>query len=797
MWDATGLSRSRTNTALLKIRVAAIWRRKWARVGAAALAATALTACFAAGYYYVSFSRMIDERLTGERQRVLPRVFARPLELRRGQSLTDRQLVDRLNDLGYTQREQPEKPGEFTIGDGAVSIMPRAKELAGQVVRVVFRAPAPPVRNAARRPAPRAADRVQRLEVGKRVPERLTLDAPLLTSLIAGEREKRRPVALAAIPPHVVQAVLAIEDRRFYEHPGIDPIGMTRALFTNLFGNRPYLEGASTITQQLARNFFLTDEIAAEAAAGRRSLARKIREQFMSLVLERRASKDEILELYLNDVYLGQRGSFAIHGIAQAARLFFGKDVTNLSLGEAAVIAGIIQSPASRSPFAHPDRAMDRRNVVLSAMAEAGYITADAAEHTSKAPLQVVQRALEAEAPYFVDYVGQTVAQDYPGLTTTANQAVDVYTTLDLHLQRLAQDAVRNGLTRVDQALSRRRRKGRAEAALIAVDPRTGEVLSLVGGRSYNQSQYNRAVVARRQPGSVFKPFVYLAAFEESVHLGSADLTPASLVVDEPSTWEVNAQAWSPENYEREYDGLITFRRALALSRNIATIRVAERTGYEQVADVWKRLGIGTPPKPYPSIALGVFEATPLEIAAAYTIFPNRGTLRPLRHIAKIESGGKNVTKRQPASKTITQPDTTFLVTNMMRSVINEGTGAAVRGAGFTLDAAGKTGTTNDLRDAWFVGFTPELLTVVWVGFDDNQPLGLSGSQAALPIWSEFMTRALAGHANVPFDPPENVSFVQIDPDTGKLAQPTCPRTISEGFIVGTEPSQTCDLHRF
>jgi penicillin-binding protein 1B len=767
-------------------------------MGAAVLAVPTLGLCFAGGYYYVSFGRMIDERLAGERQRTLPRVFARPLELRRGQSLTDRQLVDRLNDLGYTQREQAEKPGEFTVGDGSIAIVPRVRQLDGQVVRVVFRPPSPPVRNAARRQPPRRGDRVQRLEIGKRTSERLALDAPLLTSLIAGEREKRRPVALSAIPPHVVQAVLAIEDRRFYEHPGVDPIGMVRALFTNLFGNRPYLEGASTITQQLARNFFLTDAMAAEQAAGRRSIVRKLREQFMSLVLERRASKDEILELYLNDVYLGQRGSFAIHGVAQAARLFFGKDVTNLALGEAAVIAGIIQSPASLSPFAHADRALERRNVALAAMADAGYITADVAARASKSPMQIVQRALEAEAPHFVDYVGQTIAQQYPGLTTTADQAVDVYTTLDLHLQRLAQDAVRTGLTRVDQALSRRRRKGRAEAALIAVDPRTGELLALVGGRSYNQSQFNRAVAARRQPGSVFKPFVFLAAFEEATRRGSTDVTPAALVIDEPTTWDVNDQVWSPENYEREYDGIITFRRALALSRNIATIKVAEGAGYDQVADVWKRLGVGTPPKPYPSIALGVFEATPLEIATAYTVFPNLGTVRSLRHIAKIESGGQDVTRRpRTTSKGIAQRDTTFLVTNMMRGVINEGTGASVRGAGFALDAAGKTGTTNDLRDAWFVGFTPELLTVVWVGFDDNQPLGLSGSQAALPIWTEFMARALAGRPNVPFETPENISFVDIDPDTGKLALPTCPRSVSEAFIVGTEPAQRCELHRF
>jgi penicillin-binding protein 1B len=320
----------------------------------------------------------------------------------------------------------------------------------------------------------------------------------------------------------------------------------------------------------------------------------------------------------------------------------------------------------------------------------------------------------------------------------------------------------------------------------------------MVGGRSYNQSQYNRVVMSRRQPGSVFKPFVYLTAFEEALNNGDANITPASLVEDTPTTWEFDDQVWSPENYEAEYDGSITFRRALAKSRNVATIKVAERAGYEHVADLWKRLRIGNPPKAYPSIALGVFEATPFEIATAYTVFPNLGTLRPLRHILRIDTGGRNVAKAPIAPVSdIARPDTTFLVTNMMRSVIDEGTGAGVRGAGFTLDAAGKTGTTNDLRDAWFVGFTPTLLTVVWVGYDENQPLGLSGSQAALPIWVEFMNRALAGTPSLPFAPPDGVTFVDIDKDTGRLATPACPRVLSEAFLAGTEPLEPCELHRF
>jgi penicillin-binding protein 1B len=532
-------------------------------------------------------------------------------------------------------------------------------------------------------------------------------------------------------------------------------------------------------------------------SARERSVRRKALEMWVSVVLSSRASKDAILEMYLNDIPLGQRGSFAIYGVAEGSRLFFGKDVINVTLAEAATIAGVIQSPSALSPFNNPARCKERRNVVLGAMVDAGYITQDQATRAAHDPLVVVQRALEAEAPYFVDYVGQTLSDQYPGLTTTTNEAVDVYTTLDLHLQRLAQDAVRDGLTNVDRLLSRRRRKGKAEASLISIDPKTGEILAFVGGRSYNQSQYDRAIVSRRQPGSVFKPFVYLTAFEQALAHGRTDVTPASITNDEPETFEFDDQVWTPENYEGTYDGAITYRRALAHSRNLGTIHVAEQAGYDNIAALWKSLGVGNPPKAYPSITLGVFEATPYEIATAYTIFPNGGVIRPLRNLLRVTRGGKDVTKKTTGEpKRVARPETTFLVTNMMRSVLNEGTAASARANGFTLDAGGKTGTTNDLRDAWFAGFTPDLLTVVWVGFDDNQPVGLSGAQAALPIWTQFMKAATAGRSSVPFDVPDGVSFVDICAESGKLPAPSCPKTIKESFVAGTEPTQTCEIHR-
>jgi penicillin-binding protein 1B len=778
-------------------RMAEFVRRPWVRKAALAAAVPAVLLSFVVGYYYVVFARDIDARLRGARQRVVPRVFARPLELRRGQAMTERQLVDRLNDLGYAERPDPAHPGEFALGDGSIAIQPRSKELKGQLVRVIFRAPprrgAPP-----RRQPQRPPDRILELRAGAKATERLTLETPLLTSLISGEREKRRPVALSVIPARVVEAVLSIEDRRYYYHPGVDPIRLAGAMVDKVMGRSSRVSATSTITQQLVRNVILPQFDGWTLQTAReRNYSRKALEQFLAVVLETRASKNEILEIYLNDMPLGQRGSFAIVGLPEAARLFFGKDIANVTLAEAATMAGVLQAPAALSPFANAARCRERRNVVLQAMADAGYVEQAVADAAAQEPLAVVQRALEAEAPYFVDYTARTLDEDYPGLTTTTNESVDVFTTLDLHLQRVAQDAVRNGLTKVDGLLSRRRRKTLAEAALLSIDPRTGEILAMVGGRSYNQSQYNRATLSRRQPGSVFKPFVYLTAFEEAAANGYADMTPAALVDDTPTTWEFDNQVWSPENYEDKYDGLITLRRALAHSRNIAAVKVAERAGYDHIVNLWKKIGMGTPPQAVPSIALGVFEATPFEIARAYTIFPNLGEVRPLRHVLRIESGGRDVTRQSKAGGTeIARPETTFLVTNMMRSVINEGTGAGVRSAGFTLDAAGKTGTTNDLRDAWFVGFTPTLLTVVWVGFDENQPLGLSGSQAALPIWVEFMNRALAGTPSIPFDAPEGVNFVDIDPDTGKLAVPGCPRVFREAFLAGTEPLVACELHR-
>ena len=738
-------------------------------------------------YLYVTLATLVDARLSGALDRVAPRVFARPFELRIGQQISLVELVDRLNDLGYAERAAVEAPGEFAVSGRTISLIARGGPMADKNIRVSLTPrPAEPARASTRPPPP---DRITRLDVSGSGPATaVTVDAPLLSTLATGLREKRRRVPLDHIPRVMREAVLAIEDRRFYDHPGVDVIRTVGAVVTNLRGDKPYLVGGSTLTQQLVKNSFLSRE---------KTVKRKLQEQMMAIILERRLTKNDILEFYLNDVYLGQRGSFAIHGVAEAARLIFGKDVSNLSLAESATIAGMIQAPPMYSPFRFPDRARERRNVVLRAMADSGFVSTERMQQAADESLAPVARALDAEAPWFVDLIGQQFSEAYPGVAREG-AAVDIYTTLDLHLQRIAQSAVSEGAARVDELLAKRKRRPEpVQASLLAIDPTTGDVLAFVGGRCYNQSQFNRVLSARRQPGSVFKPFVYLSAFEVAAEEGRTDLTPASIVDDSPTTFYFDDQEWTPGNYGDEYDGPITLRRALALSRNVAAAKVAELVGYDRVAALWKRVGTSMQPRAFPSISLGVFEVTPWEVAQAYTVFPNLGELRSLRTMLRVVDGGRDeAPPAPPAPRRIARADTTYLVLSMMKSVIDEGTGAGARGAGFTLDAAGKSGTTNDLRDAWFVGFTPDLLCVVWVGFDDNRAVGLTGSQAALPIWTAFMKRALAGHANVPFgDAPEGIVFVDIDRDTGKLAGPNCPRIYRESFLIGTEPVDECDQH--
>ena len=728
-------------------------------------------------YQYVTYSVLVQQRLHGERWQIPSRLFARPLTLRPGLVLDPDGLMKTLNALKYTQREHaPAAPGEFAVVEGGVHLWPR------------------PVPGGADEPLLVVFDEGKVKQIRGREPksrfESEDLEPELITYLFDESREKRRRIRYEELPPHLVQAVLAIEDRRFFSHPGLDPLRLASAVIRNLRTESDIPHGASTITQQLCKNFFLTPE---------KTYTRKLQEALLAFVLERRASKEEILELYLNEVYLGQSASFSLNGVGEAARAYFHKDVSNLTLPESALLAGMIQSPNPYNPFRHPERATERRNLVIRFMQDAGFIDEATMEEGIASPLLVESASVDlTDAPYFVDLVRRQMAQRYdPGDLTTQN--LSIYTTLDLHLQALAQQALERGLDKVQEIIKKRTTKT-VQGSLIAIEPLSGKILALVGGRSYGASQYNRVMQARRQPGSTFKPFVYLSAFEATFEDASLPpITPATVVEDEPAVFFYEDKEYIPQNYENSYHGFVTLRTALAKSMNVATVKVAEMVGYQRIADLWSRkMGIGAPVQGLPALALGSFEATPFEMATAYNVIASGGyKIEPVTVLRVADERSRILEQHYaPVPERVIRPESTYLVTSMLQSVFTEGTAASAAGMGFTWEAAGKTGTTNDYRDAWFAGFTPDLLCVVWVGFDDNTPVGLSGTRAALPIWVDFMKAALAGTKPVPFAaPPENIVFEEIDSDTGLLATPLCSRTRSEAFIAGTEPRVRCNAH--
>jgi penicillin-binding protein 1B len=727
-------------------------------------------------HLYVRYGALVEHRLAGERWSGPSRLYSRPFTIRRERPLTPDALVQRLNAVSYAEKRggDPE-PGEFVLGDGLVTIHPRPGHGASPERIMVFF------------DHDRVVD-IRGLESQKRLDE-VSLEPELITYLVDGPRSKQRRVKYDDLPPHLIDAVLAVEDRRFFQHPGVDLFRTVAAAFRN-FEAESYIQGGSTITQQLVKNFFLTPQ---------KTMRRKLQEALLAFVLERRANKREILELYVNEVYLGQVGSFGVHGVGEAARLYFGKDVGNLSLNECATLAGLIQSPNRYNPYRHADEMVERRNSVLQAMLSSGFLPPEEAHAAAREPLLVARETVDtSEAPYFVDFVKKELARDLGARSTT--EGLSVYTSLDPYLQSVAQDVLAEGLAKAEKL--RRRRRGSKppdaplQGALIALEPSTGAVLAMVGGRSYASSQFDRATEALRQPGSTFKPFVYLAAFEATFEQKDLPpLTPATLVEDAPATFYYEEGSYSPSNNGREYLGFVTLRRALAMSLNVATLKVAEVIGYSRIATLFTKI-TGRDVKPYPSVALGTFEATPLEMASAYASLAAGGVRIAADAVSAIrDDDGKTLTPPRPTPERIAHPQSAFLVTNMLRSVLNEGTASAARSLGFKADAAGKTGTTDDTRDAWFIGYTPDLLCVVWVGYDDNTPLKLTGAEAALPIWTEFMKKATAGVKPHSFSAPSGVVFADIDRETGLLATSHCPRVFKEAFIAGAAPVDTCLWH--
>jgi penicillin-binding protein 1B len=554
-------------------------------------------------------------------------------------------------------------------------------------------------------------------------------------------------------------------------------------------------QGASTIDMQVARSFFFTTK---------REWTRKVKEILMAVEINQRYSKQQIFELYANEVYLGNRGSFAIRGFGEAAEAYFGKDVRELNLGEEAFIAGIIRAPNRYSSAErHLDRAEESRDRVLAQMVEDSYVTQEQADAAKKLKLKFVNGGVNTgAAPYFVDMVKDHLLEKFSE-TDLETQSYRIYTTLDPELQRAAADAIQIAVQGVDKRLAKRyalwKKKGepvpQVQVALVAMDPQTGEIRALIGGRNYGESQLNHAL-ARRQPGSVFKPFVYAAAFNDTVLGVQPVVTPVSTVDDVPTTFEFDGKEYTPDNYGEEFYGTVTVRDALIHSLNVATVKVAEMIGYQRVVDLTRQMGLGNNIQPTPAVALGAYEMTPIDIAAGYTAFATNGVrAEPLFLRSVLAADGTVEETAQPRTHPVLDPRVAYLTTSLMEDVINKGTGVTVRSMGFTPIAAGKTGTS---RDGWFAGFTSNLLCVVWVGFDDNRDLGLSGSESAAPIWGEFMKRAVAlpqYKMTEDFDPPPGVLQETIDPQSGQLATSSCPQTVQEYFVSGSEPTQMCELH--
>ena len=611
------------------------------------------------------------------------------------------------------------------------------------------------------------------------------LEPEVLTSADDRPGEDNRPARLADIPLVLINAVLAAEDHRFFDHGGVDLRGLLRAAWTNLRAGR-VMQGGSTITQQLIKN---------RLVGSRRTFLRKANEAWLATLVEWRYPKPQILEAYLNEIYLGQRGGRAIRGVGAAARAYFRKEVHQLTPAEAALIAGMIRAPNNYSPAANPERARARRDVVLARMRELGSLSPADHQAARAEPVRVPPAMVTGQpAPYFTDHVRAELEQRFGD----RGEPVRVYTSLDLALQRFAESAIVRGLDRLETRVPRLRRDDparRLQAALVALDPVTGEIRALVGGRDYTQSQFNRATQARRQPGSAFKPIVYLAALRQRGDERPA-LTAGSLVDDVPIAITVNNETWSPRNYQDRYEGRVTVRRALEQSLNAATVRVADVVGLPAVIDTARALGFEATLAPVPAMALGAFEATPLELARAYMPLANGGR-RPVGAFAVRalrDRDGDTVTADTDEATPVISPAEAYLLTSLLIGVVQSGTGAPARGLAGPDALAGKTGTTNDGRDAWFVGYTPRLVVAVWVGYDGGDAHGLSGSEAALPIWIDFMREVVSTYPQPPFTVPPGISFASVDVTTGGLANAACPVTARETFLAGTEPAP-CQEH--
>ncbi len=732
-------------------------------------------------YYYFQFSTLINQRLAGNIYQNTSRVFSIPRRISVGEILTPLDLINELRDSGYTESASPGATGRYAIKGSTVEISPSKESYfrGTNGLTVEF--------------AGRRVSHLRLTDSGTRPPV-AEIEPELITNLFDVERQKRRPVHFRDLPGALVTAILSAEDKRFFDHPGFDLVRVLGAAWADL-RHREKAQGASTISMQVARTFFFDT---------RRQWSRKIKETLMALMIEQRFTKEQIFELYANQVYLGNRGSFAIRGFGEAAASYLGRDVRELNLAESAFLAGIIRAPNRYSAAERkPDRAAEARDRVLTQMLETGKISKAEFRKAVESPLHLVSPSVGGTlAAYFIDLVKDDLLERFPENDIIA-QSCRIYTNLDPSLQRAASQAVEWGMKNVDALLARRtalwRKRGEEvplpQAALIALNPHTGELRALVGGRDYATSQLNHAL-AKRQPGSIFKPFVYGAAFESGLTSTGPVLTPASMVADEPTTFFFDGQEYAPNNYGEEFYGSVGLHEALTRSLNVATVKVAEMAGYDKVVELAKRAGLNEDLQPTPAVALGAYDATAMEMAGAYTAFANGGVRSdPQLLHSVVGPDGMPVEESSAKHHAVLDPRVAYLVTNILENVVNHGTAAGVRARGFTAPAAGKTGTSHD---GWFAGYTSNLLCVVWVGYDDNRELGLAGAASAAPIWTEFMKKAVAlpRYRDVqPFAPPEGIVFANVDPQSGQLARSDCPGSQEEAFLTGTEPVDSCTLH--
>ena len=735
-------------------------------------------------YFYVKYDRVIAKRFSSPVFSNSARIYAIPKTVRPGQALDTRAVAAELRHAGYSDKSGESPMGSYKLLSDGIEVTPGPES---------YHSPDPAQIRVRGGKVESVTSRGNELSAYE-------LEPQLVTALFdAEQRSKRQLVKYDDIPKIMVDAVLAIEDRRFFQHGGVNFLRLAEAFWIDVTRQR-HEQGGSTITMQLSRAFFLTPE---------KTVKRKLSEIMIALELEQKFSKQQIFEFYANRVDLGQRGSFTISGFAEAARAYFNKDLKDISLPEAALLAGLIQAPSYLSPYRHPERALDRRNVVLDAMVDTHAITRADADKAKATPLKLAPPNVEAsDAPYFVDLVRDTLVTKFNERDLN-DQAYRIYTTLDPDLQKAAAQSVEAGIKLVDDQVTKMRTKKvkvgknkfethvaqgpQAQVALVALDPHTGAVLALVGGRNYGFSQLDHAV-AKRPTGSIFKPFVYAAAMNTALDGATNVLTPASMVDDAATTFAYGDQIYEPRNYKEEYHGPVTLRYALAMSLNNATVKLAEEVGYDKVADLAKSAGIASV-KATPAMALGAYDATPLEMAGAYTAFANEGTrLSPILINSVRNAKGDIVQDFNTDKRQILDPRVAFVMTDMMQGVVNFGLGySAVRGRGFQAPAAGKTGSSHD---GWFAGYTSNLLCIVWVGYDDYSDLHLSGAQTAAPIWTEFMKKAsaLSQYADMrSFSQPSGVVDVQLDKGTNRLATPSCPETYTAAFVAGTEPRETCD----